>query len=69
MSRRSLILLILVILIMVALLLGACVSSGGGGAVTPESGAMVTPALNDNATTAPLPFPPVIAATMTAGAR
>jgi hypothetical protein len=69
MSRRSLIPLILVLLMMAALLLGACVSSGGGGSSTPVSGAKVTPALNDNATTAPLPFPAELGATMTAQAR
>ncbi len=69
MSRRSAIVVLVILVLMAGLLLGACVSSGGGGGVTPEFGARVTPAANDNATTAPLPFPPEIAATMTAQAR
>lgn len=69
MSGRSAIVVLVVLLLMTGLLLGACVSSGGGGGVTPETGARVTPAANDNATTAPLPFPLDIAATMTAQAR
>jgi hypothetical protein len=55
---------LLVILAMSAVLLVGCVSSGGGG--TPIPGGAITPALDDNATTAPLPFPKEIEQTMTA---
>lgn len=58
---------LLVILAVTAALLVGCVSSGGG--VTPVPAGAITPARDDNATTAPLPFPKEIAQTMTAQAK
>ena len=59
--------LVLVFIALAAILLVGCVSSGGGETAVPALN--VTPAFNDNATTAPLPFPPEIAQTMTAQAK
>ena len=58
---------LLVILAIAVILVVGCVSSGGGS--TPIPGGAVTPALDDNATTAPLPFPKEIEQTMTAQAK
>lgn len=56
-----------IILVVGIVLLVGCVSSGGGS--TPIPGGAITPAVDDNATTAPLPFPKEIAQTMTAQAK
>jgi hypothetical protein len=65
-AKEGILPLLMMILLVGALLVG-CVSSGGGG--TPLPGSAVTPAVDDNGTTAPLPFPPEIGQTMTAQAK
>ncbi len=67
MTKRSQFWYLWVVLAVTAVLLVGCVSSGGG--VTPLPPGGITPGLNDNATTAPLPFPKEVEQTMTAQAK
>jgi hypothetical protein len=67
MTRISKLWPLLLFVVVMSIVLVGCVSSGGG--VTPVPSAKITPSFNDNATTAPLPFPPEIMQTMTAQAK